>query len=50
MSDIANILVGKIVKNKNKISVEDDYDDYEVDNSNVTDDINIDEEYLNKKN
>ena len=40
-------IVGDI---KVKINVLDDYDDYEVDNSNVTDDINIDEEYLNKKN
>ena len=40
-------IVGDI---KVKINVLDDYDDYEVDNSNVTEDINIDEEYLNKKN
>lgn len=40
-------IVGDI---KVKINVLDDYDDYEVDNSNVAEDINIDEEYLNKKN
>ena len=40
-------IVGDI---KVKINVLDDYDDYEVDNSNVTEDINIDEDYLNKKN
>ena len=40
-------IVGDI---KVKINVLDDYDDYEEDNSNLTDDINIDEDYLNKKN
>ena len=40
-------IVGDI---KVKINVLDDYDDYEVKNSNLTEDINIDEDYLNKKN
>ena len=40
-------IVGDI---KVKINVLDDYDDYEVDNSNLTEDININEDYLNKKN
>ncbi len=40
-------IVGDI---KVKINVLDDYDDYEEDNSSLTDDINIDEDYLNKKN
>lgn len=39
-------IVGDI---KVKINVLDDYDDYDVDNSSEIDDINIDEDYLNKK-
>lgn len=39
-------IVGDI---KVKINVLDDYDDYDVDNSSEIEDINIDEDYLNKK-